>query len=179
MPGKAWLAVEGIWVETVAIPAWQAESSEPAVWAGHGDCLHSGSPWQLRCLFSHSRGFPEGRRLTGLASPLWRQRCCHPLFAYCPWEEGTSPGMSQKLSLLLRQPRGGHPMPSALEDGGAGRSSQAAACGAQSTLKCRSLTALCWARAGLVTLGAESIQRPRGVAPQWPRAVLGHAPSPV
>lgn len=57
----------------VAIPAWQVESWEPAGWAGHSGCLHSSPPWQLRCLFSHSRGFPEGRRLPGLASPRWRQ----------------------------------------------------------------------------------------------------------
>lgn len=68
--------------------------------------------------------------------------------------------MSQTLSLLLRQPQGGHPTPSAPGDGGEGGNPQAAACGALSTLKCRSVC-LVLGTAGLVTLGAQRMRHPR------------------
>lgn len=119
-----------------------------------------------------SGAFPHSPEVSPRVGGYLDWPCCHPLFASCPWEERTSPEMSQTLSLLLRQPWGGHPTPAALGDGGEGGNTRPAVGGALSTPKCSWSIIFCWVWAGLATSGAQRMQRPRGVAPQWLQALL-------
>lgn len=100
--------------------------------------------------------------------------CCHPLFAYFPQEEGASPGMSQTLTLLLRQPWEVKPH---FCTWGWRRGRKPTGCCMWGTelpkvQECHCLVLVWppWELRGC---------RTPAVAPPWPRAVLGPAPPPV
>lgn len=90
--------------KTVSLFLWQAGSSPPGSmgWARRLLAL-------LRCLCSHTRAFPEGRRLIELDFPWWGWCCCHPPFAYWPWEKELPQGWVKPTSFPAAAPEKSSP----------------------------------------------------------------------